>query len=174
MIRIATDIGGTFTDIVWIDDETGLVRSDKTATTPADVVEGVLAAIARTDCDPATVNQFVHGSTVATNALVTGRGAPTGLITTKGFRDILEIRRIDRPDDHIYDILWKKPKPLVPRRIRLEISARMKFDGTELAPFDHGEAAEVVNQLLSENVEAIAICFLHAYADPGMKSRWEN
>jgi N-methylhydantoinase A len=166
MIRIATDIGGTFTDIVWIDDETGLVRSDKTATTPADVVEGVLAAIARTDCDPATVKQFVHGSTVATNALVTGRGARTGLITTKGFRDILEIRRIDRPDDHIYDILWKKPKPLVPRRIRLEISARMKFDGTELAPFDHGEAAEVVNRLLSENVEAIAICFLHAYADP--------
>lgn len=166
MIRIGTDIGGTFTDIVWIDDETGEINIDKAATTPSDVVQGVMAAYQKADVDPSRVGAFIHGSTVATNALVTGRGAVTGLITTKGFRDILEIRRIDRPDAHIYNIFWEKPKPLVPRRRRLEVSARMMFDGTELSPVDEPEVRLVTASLLEQGVESIAVCLLHAYADP--------
>lgn len=166
MIRIGTDIGGTFTDIVWVDDLTGVIRADKTATTPSDVVQGVMAAFAKSKVEADSVGQFIHGSTVATNALVTGRGAVTGLITTKGFRDILEIRRIDRPDDHIYNIFWEKPKPLVPRRRRLEISARMMFDGVVLEPVLESEVRAVTEQLLEAGVQSIAVCLLHAYADP--------
>ncbi|MEZ4665696.1 MAG: hydantoinase/oxoprolinase family protein [Thermomicrobiales bacterium] len=166
MIRIGTDIGGTFTDIVWVDDETGEIKADKAATTPADVVQGVMAAYAKTGVAADEVGQFIHGSTVATNALVTQRGAVTGLITTKGFRDILEIRRIDRPDEHIYNIFWEKPKPLVPRRRRLEISARMMFDGTVLQPVDDWEVRVVTEKLLELGAQSIAVCLLHAYADP--------
>jgi N-methylhydantoinase A len=166
MIRIGTDIGGTFTDIVWVDDQTGEIQADKAPTTPADVVQGVMAAYAKTGVTSDVVRQFIHGSTVATNALVTQRGAVTGLITTKGFRDILEIRRIDRPDEHIYNIFWEKPKPLVPRRRRLEISARMMFDGTVLEPVDQTEVRSVAEQLLVAGVQSIAVCLLHAYADP--------
>ncbi|MCC6675218.1 MAG: hydantoinase/oxoprolinase family protein, partial [Thermomicrobiales bacterium] len=166
MIRIGTDIGGTFTDIVWIDDQSGEIAADKAPTTPADVVQGVMAAYEKANVEASAVGAFIHGSTVATNALVTGRGAITGLITTKGFRDILEIRRIDRPDDHIYNIFWEKPKPLVPRRRRLEISARMMFDGTVLSPIDETEVRVVTEKLLEEGVDSIAVCLLHAYADP--------
>ncbi len=166
MIRIGTDIGGTFTDIVWVDDQTGEIKADKAPTTPADVVEGVMAAYAKTGVTADVVGQFIHGSTVATNALVTQRGAITGLITTKGFRDILEIRRIDRPDEHIYNIFWEKPKPLVPRRRRLEISARMMFDGTVLEPVDEAEVRVVTEKLREAGVQSIAVCLLHAYADP--------
>jgi N-methylhydantoinase A len=166
MYRIATDIGGTFTDIVWVDDESGEIAADKAPTTPADVVQGVMAAYAKTGLEADAVGQFIHGSTVATNALVTQRGAVTGLITTKGFRDILEIRRIDRPDEHIYNIFWEKPKPLVPRRRRLEISARMMFDGTVLQPVDEAEVRVVAEKLLEAGAQSIAVCLLHAYADP--------
>jgi N-methylhydantoinase A len=166
MIRIGTDIGGTFTDIVWVDDDTGDILADKAPTTPADVVQGVMAAYDKTGVQADAVGQFIHGSTVATNALVTQRGAVTGLITTKGFRDILEIRRIDRPDEHIYNIFWEKPKPLVPRRRRLEVSARMMFDGTVLEPVDEAEVRVVTAKLLDAGVQSIAVCLLHAYADP--------
>ena len=166
MIRIGTDIGGTFTDIVWVDDHTGEIKADKAPTPPADVVQGVMAAYAKTGVTADAVGQFIHGSTVATNALVTQRGAVTGLITTKGFRDILEIRRIDRPDEHIYNIFWEKPKPLVPRRRRLEISARMMFDGTVMVPVDQAEVSAVTEKLLEMGVDSIAVCLLHAYADP--------
>lgn len=166
MHRIATDIGGTFTDIVWVDEESGDVRSDKASTTPADVVTGVMDAYQKTDLDPASVAMFVHGSTVATNALITRRGATTGLITTQGFRDSLEIRRIDRPDDDIYNIFWRKPPALIPRHRRLEISARMRFNGEELRPVVKEEVVAALNQFRELGVDSIAVCLLHAYADP--------
>lgn len=166
MIRVATDVGGTFTDIVWVDEETGAVRADKAQTTPRDVVRGVLDATAKTHVAAADVAMFVHGSTVATNALIVKGGGRTGLITTKGFRDSLEIRRVNRPDDHIYDIFWRKPEPLVPRRLRLEISARMRFDGEELAPVVRSEVAAAVRVFQAAGVETVAVCLLHAYADP--------
>lgn len=136
--------------------------ADKAPTSPRDVVEGVLAAYEESGVPAADVSLFLHGSTVATNALVTQRGAITGLITTRGFRDILEIRRIDRPDDHIYNIFWEKPKPLVPRRIRLEVSARHKFDGSELAPLLDNEVVAAAEIFKSAGIESIAVCLLHA------------
>jgi N-methylhydantoinase A len=166
LIRIATDVGGTFTDIVWVDEETGQVRADKAQTTPRDVVRGVLDATAKTRVAPAEVAMFVHGSTVATNALIVKGGGQTGLITTKGFRDSLEIRRVNRPDEHIYNIFWRKPEPLVPRRLRLEISARMRFDGEEMAPVVRSEIESAVNAFRAAGVETVAVCLLHAYADP--------
>jgi N-methylhydantoinase A len=166
MTRIATDIGGTFTDIVWVDDRDGQVNADKAPTTPGDVVDGVMAAYGKSAVPAADVNLFLHGSTVATNALVTQTGARTGLITTSGFRDILEIRRIDRPDDHIYNIFWEKPKPLAPRRLRLEVSARMKFNGVEMSPLVEEEVIEAIERLCDAGVESIAVCLLHAYANP--------
>ena len=162
MIRMATDVGGTFTDIVWVDEETGEVRADKAQTTPRDVVQGVLDAASRTGVPAERVGMFVHGSTVATNALIVKGGGKTGLITTKGFRDSLEIRRVNRPDEHIYNIFWRKPEPLVPRRLRLEISARMKFDGTELSPVVRSEVEEAIEMFRDAAVETVAVCLLHA------------
>jgi N-methylhydantoinase A len=166
LIRMATDVGGTFTDIVWVDEETGAVRADKAQTTPRDVVQGVLDAATKTAIPPAGVGMFVHGSTVATNALIVKGGGKTGLITTKGFRDSLEIRRVNRPDEHIYNIFWRKPEPLVPRRLRLEISARMTFAGTELSPVVRSEVEQAVAVFREAGVETVAVCLLHAYADP--------
>ena len=166
MIRMATDVGGTFTDIVWVDETTGSVRADKSPTTPADVVEGVLAAIAKTAVDPAEIGQFVHGSTVATNALIVMGGGHTGLITTRGFRDSIEIRRINRPDDHIYDMFWRKPPPLVPRELRVEVTERLRYTGDVMQPVDREDVLAAIELLRKANVETIAICFLHAYANP--------
>lgn len=166
MIRMATDVGGTFTDIVWVDDNTGEVKADKAPTTPRDVVEGVLEATRKTAVPAARIGQFVHGSTVATNALIVMGGGVCGLITTKGFRDSLEIRRIDRPDEHIYNIFWRKPPALIPRALRLEVAERMRFNGEVIAAVPRAEVEAAVQTLRAAGVETIAICFLHAYANP--------
>lgn len=166
MKRMATDVGGTFTDIVWVDDETGEVRADKASTTPRDVVQGVLEATRKTQVPAAQIGQFVHGSTVATNALIVMGGGHTGLITTKGFRDSLEIRRINRPDDHIYNIFWKKPAPLIPRSLRLEVTERLRYTGEVIEPVNRAEVVQAVESLQKANVDTIAICLLHSYANP--------
>lgn len=166
MKRIATDVGGTFTDIVWVDEVTGEVHADKASTTPRDVVQGVLDATRKTKVPASEIAQFVHGSTVATNALIVMGGGRTGLITTRGFRDSLEIRRIDRPDDHIYDIFWKKPAPLIPRALRLEVTERLRYTGEVIEPVNRAEVERAVATLRRAGVDTIAICFLHAYANP--------
>jgi N-methylhydantoinase A len=166
VIRMATDVGGTFTDIVWVDETTGEVRADKAQTTPRDVVQGVLEATRKTGVEAGQIGMFVHGSTVATNALIVKGGGKAGLITTKGFRDSLEIRRVDRPDEHIYNIMWRKPPTLIPRRLRLEVSERMRFDGVELAPVNREEVVAAIETFKEAGVETIAVCFLHAYAEP--------
>ena len=166
MIRMATDVGGTFTDIVWVDDETGDVRADKAPTTPRDVVRGVVGATRKTRVPPGEIAQVVHGSTVATNALIVMGGGRTALITTKGFRDSLEIRRINRPDDHIYDIFWRKPPPLIPRALRFEVRERLRFTGEVLKPVDRADVEAAVAAGRAAGVDTIAVCFLHAYANP--------
>src|SRR5215211_3379748 len=163
---MATDVGGTFTDIVWVDDETGEVLADKAPTTPRDVVQGVLEATRKTHVLAREIGQFVHGSTVATNALIVMGGGATGLITTKGFRDSLEIRRINRPDDHIYNTFWKKPAPLIPRALRLEVTERMRFTGEVMEPVNRADVDAAVAVLRKANVDTIAICLLHSYANP--------
>lgn len=166
MKRMATDVGGTFTDIVWVDDETGEVRADKASTTPKDVVQGVLEATRKTRVPANEIGQFVHGSTVATNALIVRGGGRTGLITTKGFRDSLEIRRINRPDDHIYNVFWTKPPALIPRYLRLEVTERMRFTGEVLIPVNREDVERAVETFKKAGVDTIAICLLHAYANP--------
>lgn len=166
MIRMATDVGGTFTDIVWVDEHTGQVKADKSPTTPRDVVEGVLEATRKTTVPAARIGQFVHGSTAATNALIVMGGGVCGLITTKGFRDALEIRRVDRPDEHIYNIFWRKPPALIPCALRLEVAERMRFNGEVISAVPRSEVKAAVQTLRAAGVETIAICFLHAYANP--------
>lgn len=166
MKRMATDVGGTFTDIVWVDETTGEVRADKAPTTPRDVVQGVLTATERTRVSPKEISQFVHGSTVATNALIVMGGGRTGLLATRGFRDSIEIRRISRPDDHIYNIFWRKPAPLIPRSLRLEVTERLRYTGEVIAPVNRDDVVTAVEAFRAAGVDTIAVCFIHSYANP--------
>jgi 5-oxoprolinase (ATP-hydrolysing) len=165
--RVGIDVGGTFTDLVMLDEAGGL-RWHKVPTTPDDPAEGVLrgldqllasAAVGIEDC-----RALVHGTTLVANAIIERRGAPTGLLTTRGFRDVLEMGREQRYD--IYDLFLSYPEPLVPRRCRLEVSERIDRDGLVRQPLDEQETVETVGRLVAEGVRAVAICFLHAYRNP--------
>jgi N-methylhydantoinase A len=164
MIRLAVDIGGTFTDIVYIDEETMRIVVDKVRSTPEDPGRAVLEAIRKIKADMGKVAIFTHGSTVGANALVQKRGAKVGLITTRGFTDVLEMARGDRKE--LYNYLWKKPKPLVPRYLRLGVSERCDHLGQVVRELDEAEVPELVNKLREDGVEAIAVCLLHSYANP--------
>jgi len=145
MIRLAVDIGGTFTDIVYINEETMSVVVDKVRSTPEDPGQGVLEAIAKIKADMGKVAIFTHGSTVAMNTLVQKKGARVGLITTRGFTDVLEMARGDRKE--LYNYLWKKPKPLVPRYLRLGVGERCDYLGQVVSELDEAEVPELVNKL---------------------------
>ncbi|HKZ07382.1 MAG TPA: hydantoinase/oxoprolinase family protein [Methylomirabilota bacterium] len=166
--RLGVDIGGTFTDLVWMDDATGAVRVGKLLTTPKDpaqaVEQGVLRLLEDAGAVPAGVRSLIHGTTLATNALIERKGARTGLLTTAGFRDALEIGREGRYD--MYDLLIDPPAPLVPRHLRAEVQERMAADGTVMRALDPASAGTAIAALLAEGVEAIAISLLHAYRNP--------
>ncbi len=166
-IRVGIDIGGTFTDIVFLTPE-GQVWTHKTLSTPADysyaIRDGVQALLSQAGESPDHVQEVLHGTTVATNAILEGKGAKTGLITTKGFRDVLEIRRMR--SNRLYDISWQKPTPLVPRAWRREVTERLDFRGDVLTPLDIDEARQEIQHLVAAGVEAVAVCLLHAYANP--------
>lgn len=164
-MRVASDIGGTFTDLTYLDEETGEVGTMKAPTTPANYAEGVVETLRRAQLSAADTNFFVHGSTVIINALTERKGVKTGLLTTKGFRDVLEIGRANRPD--IYNMYYTKPVPFVPRYLRLEARERMNYKGQELAPLNEEDVRRAVQKFKEEGVQAIAVCFLHAYANPG-------
>lgn len=168
-MRIASDIGGTFTDLVFHDEESGRLGLTKAATTPDDFGRGVLDTIEKADLDAAATRFFVQGSTVVINALTERTGARTGLITTKGFRDVLEIGRANRSD--IYNLAFRKPEPFVPRDLRLEVPERVNYKGDVLQSLDEDAVRDAVHQLKSDGVEAIAICFLHSYANPTHEQR---
>ena len=133
--RIAIDIGGTFTDIALLTDA-GLIHQSKISSTPADpsvaVIEGVGQLLAELSISPGAIAEVLHGTTVGSNTILQRKGAKTGLITTRGFRDVLEIGRIRMPD--MFDLTWEKPKPLVPRRHRMEVTERMAADGSTVEP----------------------------------------
>ena len=166
-IRVGIDIGGTFTDIVFLTAD-GTVWTHKTLSTPDDysraIRDGVQSVLPQTGRQAGDIQDVLHGTTVATNAILEGKGAKTGLLTTKGFRDVLEIRRMR--SNRLYDISWQKPKPLVPRAWRREITERLDFRGKTLIPLDEEEARREVQRLVQAGVESIAVCFLHAYANP--------
>ena len=166
-VRVATDVGGTFTDLVrfTINRETGAqeVTTAKSDTTPPNYEEGVLKVLGRAGVKADEIGFFVHGTTVVINALTERSGVKVGLITTEGFRDILEIARGNRPD--FFNLHYRKPAPFVPRHLRRELPGRMSYRGEELQPLDLGPLPDIVSHFKAEGVEAVAVCFLHSYAD---------
>jgi N-methylhydantoinase A len=163
-LRVATDIGGTFTDLVAVDGATGEVRIAKVSTTPGDLAHGVLDVIAAGGVEPGEIEQLVHGTTVVINALTERTGARTALVTTAGFRDVLEIGRGNRPD--MYNLVSRKPPPFVPRRHRFEVRERVDRHGSILVPLVLHDLEPVVAACLRDGIEAVAVCLLHAYAHP--------
>jgi N-methylhydantoinase A len=166
--RLGVDIGGTFTDLVVVDETTGAVRVGKVLTTAKDpaqgVEQGVQALLSDAGVAQSAVRAIVHGTTLATNALIERKGARTALLTTAGFRDTLEIRSEGRYD--MYDLFIDPPAPLVPRHLRREVRERLLAKGRVLRPLDESEARRVIAALVDEGVEALAICLLHAYVNP--------
>jgi N-methylhydantoinase A len=166
-VSVGLDIGGTFTDIVA--SEGGDVRVAKVPSTPAAYDEGVLAGVAKLGLEEGQIRHFSHGTTAAVNAILTKQGAETGLLTTKGFRDILEIRRGDRED--LFNYWWRPPPPLVPRFNRLEARERIAFDGTIRTPLHDEDVLDAVEKLRARGVKSIAICFLNSFANPAHETR---
>src|SRR6059058_2238990 len=167
-IRAATDVGGTFTDLVYFftDPETGAqqIVTAKSDTTPPDFERGVMDVLAKGDVSLEEIVHLAHGTTVVINALTERKGVVTGLITTEGFRDILEIARGNRPD--FFNLHYHKPPPFVPRRLRREVPGRLTQDGQERRPLDLSGLPAIVDDFRAEGVQAVAICLLHSYADP--------
>jgi N-methylhydantoinase A len=162
--RLAVDTGGTFTDVVYIDDDTMQIVSDKVPTTPQDLGRGVLDAIGKINADLPEIALFIHGTTAGLNTIAQRKGARVGLITTAGFADILEMTRSSRKD--VYNYLWKKPEPLVPRYLRRGVTERTNHKGAILQSPDEKETEEITRKLKEAGVESIAVCLLHSYANP--------
>jgi 5-oxoprolinase (ATP-hydrolysing) len=166
--RIGFDIGGTFTDFILLDTKLSEIRLYKCLTTPHDpsvgALEGLTELLHAANLTLSDIGDVVHGTTLVTNALIERRGARLGLITTRGFRDILEMGTEQRYD--IYDLFLQFPAPLVPRRHRLDIAERIDRDGNVVTPLDPAEVRATAQRLVAEGAEAIAICFLHAYRNP--------
>ena len=171
MGRLATDIGGTFTDLVHFDEETGALTVAKSLSTPHDLTQGVLDTIGQAGLDAAAVDYFVHGGTTVINAITERTGARTALVTTEGFRDVLEIARGNRPD--LYNLRYRKEVPFVPRRLRFEVRERVDARGRIRVPLHLEDLDRVVEVCRAEGVEAIAIQLLHSYAAPGHEAACE-
>jgi N-methylhydantoinase A len=173
MIRLATDVGGTFTDLVGYDEKTGRMFTAKSLTTTQDQSVGVLDAIDRAQhasgLDPDKVRFFAHGGTTVINAITERKGVKTGLVTTAGFRDVLEIGRGNRPD--LYNLQSHSPEPFVPRHLRLEVRERVGADGKVLEPLNEDDVREAARKLADEGVDAVAVIFLHSYAHPEHEMR---
>jgi N-methylhydantoinase A len=171
MKRIGIDVGGTFTDLIMTDEASGEVWTTKVFTTPSNPADGTLSGLRRlleiAASKPKEVAFIGHGTTIATNMVIEGKGAKTALLATKGFRDLLEFRRVSRHDRaDLYDMFYDNPPALVPRHLRREIPERMLFDGTVKEPLDIDAVRREVEKLKQGGVEAIAICFLNSYCNP--------
>ena len=161
--RIGIDVGGTFTDLFAVNEETGETRTAKVLGTKHRLVESVLGALRQTGIKPALVAEIVHGSTTATNALIERTFPPAAMITTEGFRDTIEIGRQRR--ERLYDPYQVKERPLIPRRMRFTLNERMSAQGEIVRPFDEKVAREVIAEALGQGAETIAVCFINAYVD---------
>ena len=165
--RVGCDIGGTFTDII-LQHPDGRLFVNKTSTTPQQpgqaVVAGIRAVLAQSGLAADAIGELVHGTTVASNAILQKTGARTGVLATRGFRDVLEIGRIRTPT--MFDLAWHKPEPLAPRRYRLEVNERIAADGAVVRPLDADEVRAAARRLEAEGVEAVAISFINSYANP--------
>lgn len=163
MLRVATDIGGTFTDLVYVTAD-GRVGTAKSHTTPGQFEKGVMDVIYASDIRPEDFITFVHGTTIVINAITERKGAKTALLTSQGFRDVLEIGRGNRPD--YFNLEYRKPKPFVPRFLRCELGGRIDYKGVETSPLDLSVLPAILADFKAEGVEAIAICFVNSYANP--------
>jgi N-methylhydantoinase A len=168
-LRLAADIGGTFTDIAIFDDKTGALTFGKALSTPDRLVDGISSGVEKAGSNYAAANLFLHGSTVAINTILERTGAKTALITTDGFRDVYEIGRINRPD--AYNLYFKKHTPLIERALRLEVKERIRADGDVVTPLDEDGLAEVGEKLEQLGIEAAAIMFINCYANPRHETR---
>src|SRR5512139_1310365 len=169
MIRLAADIGGTFTDIAAFDPDGRRPLLGKTPSTPARLVEGVSQGVARAGARFGDAALFLHGSTVAINTMLERTGAKTALLVTEGFRDIYEIGRINRPD--AYNLFFRKHVPLIERALRFEVRERITAEGEVLVPLDEALVERVCDRLEALRVEAVAILLLHCYVDPAHEKR---
>src|SRR4051812_8548750 len=167
--RIGIDTGGTFTDVVALDEQTGAVVTTKTPTTPADPSVGFMNGVRKireqVGFGPEQIAAISHGTTIATNALLQEQFPGLGLIVTRGFRNILEIARQSVPQGYGNSYFWVKPERIVPLHLVQEVAERKDFRGQTLRPFDQAEAEQVAVWLREHGVTAIGICFLHSYAD---------
>ena len=167
-MRVATDIGGTFTDLVAVDAQ-GKPILTKSHTTPPNFEEGVIDVIKKSGIRPEEIEDFIHGTTTIINALTERKGAKTALITTKGFRDVLEIARCNRPD--LFNMVFAKPRPFIPRYLRKEVTERVAYDGTVLTPLVEEDIKAAVEYFRKEGVEAIAVCYINSYANDAHEKR---
>src|SRR5258706_1636175 len=168
-LRLAADIGGTFTDVAAFDERTGKLRFGKALSTPQHLVEGITAGVEKAGTDYGAAGLFLHGTTIAINTILERTGAKTALVITQGFRDVYEIGRINRPD--AYNLYFQKHVPLIERALRHEIKERMLADGEVLTPLDDREVVALGRKLAKLGVEAIAILFLNCYVNPAHEQR---
>jgi len=167
--RLASDIGGTFTDVAAFDEKTGRLLLGKALSTPARLVDGIAAGVDKALARYADAGVFLHGSTIAINTLLERTGAKTALLTTEGFRDVYEIGRINRPD--AYNLYFRKHLPLVERALRLEVRERITAEGEVLVPLDEASVHAACDRLEAEGVAAVAIMLLHCYVNPAHEAR---
>ncbi|PWT89589.1 MAG: 5-oxoprolinase [Proteobacteria bacterium] len=164
MIVVAIDIGGTFTDLIGFDTGAGRFVEAKSLTTPAQLTRGIIDCIRKSGLDPATIDELIHGSTIAINTLIERNGANTGLVVTRGTRDVYAIGRGNRPE--AYNLLFQKHRPLVPRHLIREVNERLLATGEVHEKLQPVSVEEACHQLRAAGVEAVAVCFLHSYANP--------
>jgi N-methylhydantoinase A len=164
---VGIDIGGTFTDLVGCID--GRIVTSKTSTVPADPTRGVADSLNLAHCDMTVLGEVLHGSTVAINTVLERKGAKTALVTTKGFRDVYAIGRGNRIE--AFNLFFHRPKPLIDRQYTFEVAERINARGDVLVPLDEAAVAEIADKLIREGIEAVAVCLLHAYADPTHERR---
>jgi N-methylhydantoinase A len=165
MLRVGLDIGGTFTDLVCIDEKNLVTFMSKVPSTPDDFSKGVFDAIKSIGLNVKHIDLFVHGTTVALNCLINKTGSRVGFITTMGFRDVLEFG-FERPVEELYNFLWRKPSPLVPRNLRFCLSERIDHAGKVIRPVDQNEVKKIAEELKKRKVESVAICLINSYANP--------
>jgi N-methylhydantoinase A len=164
VIFVAVDIGGTFTDLIGFDDQAGVFLQAKSLTTPADLGQGVIDCIRQSGVSPGAIAELIHGSTIAINTLIERKGAKTGLVVTRGTRDVYIIGRGNRPES--YNLFFHKHRPLVSRRFTREVDERLLSSGEVETPLKKASVAEACKALKAAGVEAVAVCFLHSYANP--------
>lgn len=168
-MRLAADIGGTFTDIASFDDTTGALSFGKALSTPSNLVDGIASGVDKAEAKFGDASLFLHGATVAINTLLERTGARTALLTTQGFRDIYEIGRVNRPDS--YNLYFRKHVPLVERALRFEVRERMYAEGEVCTPLDEQQVRDLAERLRELDIEAVAILFLHSYRNPVHEAR---